>query len=255
MGMIFGKETVAEPSYKVLLSSLQAATTPYEIRQYGVRYAAQTIYPMGTSTNVPFSKLAKYIGVFGTPNNIGNQPIAMTAPVSMSTAKVASSKEEHQQGPVAIAMTAPVSMKAVTTTTAATTEPHQVMTFYLPSIYNENPDSIPQPTPDSDVTITCVPGAIGAVHRFSGTMDTRTARTHAIQLKQQLSVDGMTFHEDPINDKGNDKLPLDFYEAWGYNPPFTLPAFRRNEVWIELTKEQLQHLINKQQQLKSSEMN
>ena len=35
------------------------------------------------------------------------------------------------------------------------------------------------------------------------------------------------------------------YEFWGYNPPFTLPMFRRNEIWIQLDTDQVDYLINK----------
>jgi hypothetical protein len=268
MGTIFGKESVAEPSFKVLMNSLKTSTLPYEIRQYSDRYAAQTTYPMGTSTSVPFRKLAQYIGVFGTPNNLGKSAIDMTAPVSIAT----TSSTDNTDGvskPISIAMTAPVAVKTVAATTtqplgddAATSEKQQVMTFYLPAIYNEHPDTIPQPT-DADVTIQCIPGAIGAVHRFSGTMGDdpmTTAQNKANQLRQQLCQDGISsFTSSSVTD---DKVVENnhFYEVWQYNPPFTIPAFRRNEVWMELTTEQFQELMSAQQKLKqqeqpSSEMN
>ena len=263
MGMIFGKETVAEPSYKVLLNSLKTSTLPYEIRQYSDRYAAQTVYPIGTSTNVPFRKLAQYIGVFGTPNNIGQDTIAMTAPVSISTTAsttLGGNTDSAQSEPVSIAMTAPVAIKT------DTREKQQVMTFYLPSIYNEHPDTIPKPI-DTDVTIQCIPGAIGVVHRFSGTMGDdpmATARNKANQLRQQLCQDGITSLTTTTTtevEDGND-TNNSFYEVWQYNPPFTIPAFRRNEIWMELTTLQFQELVtakNQQQLLleqeQKSEMN
>ena len=276
MGMIFGKESVAEPSYKVLLQSLKTSTLPYEIRQYSDRYAVQTSYPIGTSTNIPFRKLAQYIGVFGTPNNIGQSTIDMTAPVSISTTTSSTSNADSTSKPVAIAMTAPVAIKTTTATTtqaqldedAAVHEKQHVMTFYLPSIYNEHPDTIPQPT-DRDVTIQCIPGAIGAVHRFSGTMGDdpmMMARDKANQLRQQLCNDGITSFTSSSTttgsnfEKDDDDNNNSFYEIWQYNPPFTIPAFRRNEIWVELTLEQFQELVNAQQQKlkqerQSTEMN
>jgi SOUL heme-binding protein len=223
MGMILGKESVAEPAYKVLLTSVKSASIPYEVRQYGERFAAETVYPIDASTNIPFRRLAEYIGVFGTPHNVGTNPIAMTAPVAMKTS-------------VPIAMTAPVSMKTV-----GQSDTHQVMTFFLPAAF-QNINDIPKPT-NPEVTIRRVPGAVGAVHRFSGTMDRSTARTRALQLRQQLLEDG-GIHVGPAQDgaEGDDDVAPTFYEAWGYNPPFTIPAFRRNEVWIELTAEQVEQL-------------
>lgn len=249
MGMIFGKESVAEPTYKVLMKSVKTSTLPYEIRQYGDRYAVQTTYPIGASTNIPFRKLAKYIGVFGTPNNIGKASIDMTAPVSISTTSTGNPSSAASE-PVSIAMTAPVAIK---TTNTDSSEKQQVMTFYLPSIYNEHPDTIPKPT-DTDVTIQCIPGAIGAVHRFSGTMGEdpiTTARNKANQLRQQLCQDGIASFTATTTDEMDHNS--NFYEVWQYNPPFTIPAFRRNEIWMELTTEQFQELVTAQQQLQQQE--
>lgn len=250
MGMIFGKETVAEPSYKVLMNCMKASTLPYEIRQYSDRYAVQTMYPIGASTNVPFRKLAQYIGVFGTPNNNGEKTIDMTAPVAISTTSTGNDGSKTPQ-PVSIAMTAPVAIK----TTTERSDKQQVMTFYLPAIYNEHPDTIPQPI-DPDVTILCVPGAIGAVHRFSGSMGDNaivTARDKAHQLRAQLVTDGIhslhTAAAATTTTTTDDNEKDSFYEVWQYNPPFTIPAFRRNEIWVELTTEQFQELVTAKQQL------
>ena len=74
MGSVFGKETVAEPSYEVLLERNHHVHTSYEIRRYGERFAATCAYPADSEdTSTPFRALAGYIGVFGKPQNEGHK--------------------------------------------------------------------------------------------------------------------------------------------------------------------------------------
>ena len=54
-------------------------------------------------------------------------------------------------------------------------------------------------------------------------------------LRKQLNEDGVNVSEDHV---------MSNYQFWGYNPPFTLPMFRRNEIWLELSQEQVDNLIN-----------
>jgi hypothetical protein len=166
--------------------------------------------------------LAEYIGVFGTPHNQGNTSIAMTAPVAMKSSQV-----------VKIEMTAPVSMN---------TENH-FMRFFLPEHYYIHPQEIPTPT-DPRVRIVEIPSAVGAVHRYSGSMDPQTAQTQALTLGRQLQShyfanNTTTTTMQPLTDD----MILQQYEFWGYNPPFTIPFLRRNEVWIPLTEEQAQVIL------------
>jgi hypothetical protein len=86
MASIFGKQTVAEPPFDVLLSRSESdVDTSYEIRKYGKRFAATCTYNSdgGSSDdmNSPFRALASYIGVFGKAQNEGDTRISMTAPV------------------------------------------------------------------------------------------------------------------------------------------------------------------------------
>jgi hypothetical protein len=39
MGSIIGKESVAEPPFRSLLQTASQAKTPYEVREYGSRFA------------------------------------------------------------------------------------------------------------------------------------------------------------------------------------------------------------------------
>jgi len=223
MGIVFGKTGVAEPSYKVL-ATIDKGSIPYEIRQYGQRFVAETYYTGDgrDSTNSPFRLLAKYIGVFGDAQNEGSQKLAMTAPVSMKPG------EEQNKGSTKIAMTAPVSMKT------EGDDEQKTMQFFLPAEY-QTLESIPKPTNDA-VHIRVVPPATGAVYRFSGSMNPDHNREMAMKLGAQLRDDGVAL--------ASDEYILQHYEFWGYNPPFTLPMFRRNEIWLELDAASVDHLVN-----------
>jgi hypothetical protein len=100
MGMVCGKIDVECAPRKVLESA-----NGYDVVILDECIVAET--KMSTDgDNDGFRKLAKYIGVFGTPQNQGSQPIAMTAPVMT------------KPQPQAIAMTAPV-MTTVSFTTSS----------------------------------------------------------------------------------------------------------------------------------------
>lgn len=214
MGMVFGKQTVAEPTFQLLYKHQNSFE--YELRKYGERFAAQASYT--GNDNSPFGLLAKYIGVFGAPENDGKEAMAMTAPVVMSSS--------HSDGE-AIAMTAPV----VRGQNGAGGE--KTMQFMLPAEY-DTLDKIPKPT-NSAVQIVGLPPQVGAVHVYSGTFSESRARQVAEQLAEQLQKDGVKVTTDYV---------LENYQFWGYNPPFTLPFMRRNEVWVELPKGQVETLVN-----------
>lgn len=239
MGMVFGKNGVAEPAYKVLVTKPNGTILPYEIRRYGERLAAETSYNTNNNNNgddgsSPFRLLAGYIGVFGSPQNEGACAISMTAPVSTTTTDPTTTI-----GPVPIAMTAPVVM--TTTTSSAANQKRKTMMFYLPVEYTSLA-SVPKPT-NPAVTLRSIPPRTGAVHRFSGSMDEARANEVALQLAHQLREDGIVT-SSPLGSKlADDDYVLSNKEAWGYDPPFTLPPFRRNEVWIPLTAEEVAHIV------------
>ncbi|CAB9497273.1 SOUL heme-binding protein [Seminavis robusta] len=216
MGSVFGRESVAEPAFEVLLERAHGPVqTTYEIRRYGERFAAETTYT-GDGDNSPFRLLAQYIGVFGNPQNEASESISMTAPVMKS----------GSEGGTAIAMTAPVMRSA------NHKEGEKTMQFVLPAEYDEL-SKIPKPT-NPKVHIKEIPPQVGAVHRYSGSMDDSHSEKTAMELAAQLRKDGVEI---------SDADALRSYNFWGYNPPFCLPAFRRNEVWIELTTDQAEQLV------------
>ena len=263
---MFGIQREEEPAYTVVLDRnevyrKQAGVVPYEIRRYGTRYAIEASFddppPAGNDdtnasnkhngsrdegTRSPFMKLAGYIGVMSEAQNEGREGIAMTAPVAMqggssggSGADTKSKKKNKNTKGEKIAMTAPVAMHREGDTSeagaAAATGGRRTIRFFLPSKY-DSLEKIPAPT-HPGVTVRTVPPAVGAVHCYSGTFAEDTSRGRARALVETLRKDGA---EVDIN------AALNGYEFWGYNPPFTIPALRRNEVWVELSEEQVEKL-------------
>mmetsp|Transcript_14947 Transcript_14947/g.31739 ORF Transcript_14947/g.31739 Transcript_14947/m.31739 type:complete len:280 (-) Transcript_14947:37-876(-) len=230
MGSVFGKESVKEPPFDVLLQRTDVKTT-YELRQYGERFAASVTYTVNNNggddnnnDNVksPFGILAKYIGVFGTPQNEGSTSIAMTAPVIM---------EQDAKKPETIAMTAPVVMENTPGEDGTTKK----MMFMLPAEY-DSMSKIPKPS-NPLVHIEEIPSEVGVVHRYNGKYTDTTNRAVAKELGEQLMLDGVSGITE--------EYVLDNFQFWGYNPPFTLPYFRRNEVWLKLNDDQVSYLKEK----------
>lgn len=216
MGSVIGKESVLEPTFKTVLDRPATAQTIYQIREYGTRFVAEVEYAGGDkSTGSPFRALAKYIGVFGKPENEGTEAMAMTAPVAM----------ERTGTPMA--MTAPVAMEKK--------KGSKTMKFFLPAEYDAI-EKIPKPT-NPDVKIAEVPPQVGAIHRYSGSFTEKLHDEKAKALSAQLREDGI--------DRMTEEYVMQHYQFWGFNPPFTIPMFRRNEVWLELTPEEVEILRKK----------
>ena len=164
---------------------------PVEIRRYAPTAAAET--------TVAGSELyARSIGFqrlfnYITGSNAGGGKIAMTAPVAQAHAET-------------IAMTAPV---------AQTQMPGGAWTvrFFLPPTLTA--ETAPKPL-DRRVVIVPVPPRIMAVLRFSGQATPDSVQGEGRRLDTILA--GSAWRPDG---------PL---VAWFYDPPWTLPPFRRNEV-------------------------
>lgn len=213
MGIVFGRTGVVEPVYDVVLSRTSGANMSYEVRRYGKRFAVETNCVGDEDSGKSFMRLAKYIGVSSSPQNDGGVPIAMTAPVvtDMSTTEGKT-----------IAMTAPVIMSS------------NVMQFILPAEYDIM-SKIPKPL-NPDVSIAEVPPAVGAVHKFIGSVKKDQALNMVKTLTAQLNDDGIKISEEEAQRKS---------QLWQFHPPFTIPFFRRNEIWVELSEKQAEALLKK----------
>ena len=132
--------------------------------------------------------------IFG--NNINNGNISMTAPVT-------------QQQSQKIAMTAPVSQHSKGNGWA--------VQFIMPSEYSM--DTLPKPI-NEEVILKTVPSRTFVVYQFSGLNTNENILLHENKLKAYLSTKDMKVLSAPV------------YAF--YNPPWTLPFLRRNEVLIEI---------------------
>ncbi len=169
-----------------------------EIRQYGPRIAAQTTVTADeeSARSVGFRRLARYI--FGA--NDGQWSIAMTAPVAVASQKAGTK----------IAMTAPVAQHQ-------DADGSWVVRFFMPSQWTL--DTLPAPS-DGRVELTVVEPERFAVLRFSGDRDPATLKRRTSELRNLLRYNGIE--------------SLGPAAAWFYDPPWTLPWLRRNEIAVLL---------------------
>ena len=197
---------IEEPRYDVRLSQ-----APFELRHYAPVLIAQTLVEgdMDSASNKGFRLIADYI--FGNNIAAASEPnaqhsanqaakIAMTAPV---TVEPQSSK---------IAMTAPVTLEPQ----LGSAQQWRVH-FVMPSQYTLA--NIPKPN-NSAVTLHELPSKYVVVHRYSGfntvaRVQEKTDETLAWAKQQSLKVVGTP-------------------QLSRYDPPWTLPMFRRNEIMVEV---------------------
>ncbi|KAF6176000.1 hypothetical protein GIB67_032623 [Kingdonia uniflora] len=118
----------------------------------------------------------------------------------------------HNTVPQKIAMTAPV-------VTSDDKERNMVtMQFLLPSMYTKAEDA-PKPT-DERVVITEEGERKYGVVKFSGVAKDEIVEDKAGKLKEKLESEGFKV--------------IGKYVLARYNPPWTLPAFRTNEIFIPI---------------------
>ena len=169
-----------------------------EIRQYAERLAVEatvTVDGSDDARNAAFRLLFDYI----SGANQANAEIAMTVPV------------ESTRASQRIEMTAPVESQIGEAGT-------MIMRFFLPRRFT--PESAPKPT-DDRLRLVLMPEQRFAVLTFSGSRNQQAVSARVEQLRAAL--------------KARDLNPGISARAFFYDPPWTLPWFRRNEVAIEVT--------------------
>ncbi len=196
---VFGGPAAPEPSYQLLREE-----PPFEIRAYPSLTVAST--PMGAGlgegTGGAFQRLFNYI----SGDNSGEREVAMTAPVIQQPGAAAAEESAGKK----IEMTAPVLQQP-------SAGGEWRMLFVLPD--DMTAETAPVPA-ESSVRIEMLPARRVAAIRFSGFL----RDSNVVEAREQL-LDWM---------KAEGLSPAGPAEVAGYNPPWTLPWFRRNEILIPI---------------------
>jgi len=173
-----------------------------EIRSYDPMIVAEatTTGERSAAINDGFRILAGYI--FG--GNAGQQSIEMTAPVTQQ-----SGTSEGQK----IAMTAPVTQEA------GENQTEWKVRFIMPAQYTLS--SLPRPN-DDRIKFIEIPAHKVAVIRFSGFNTDNNLATHKAALIRWANDNNINMDGEPV------------YAF--YNPPWTPPFMKRNEVMVKISE-------------------
>jgi hypothetical protein len=185
---------IEEPVFRLLTQD-----GAFELRQYSAYVIAETRVEADFSRagSAGFQRLFRYI----SGNNVSQQKIAMTAPVTQS----GGANGEK------IAMTAPVSQIADGTAYR--------VAFTLPSTYELA--TAPRPL-DPTIEIREVPAQLVACWRYSGRWTEANYQDNEQRLRTAIKARGLAVSGEPVLAR--------------YNPPFMPWFLRRNEILIPVTR-------------------
>ena len=188
---------IEEPKFTVVEKS-----GSFELRAYASRVVAETLVDgsLDDASGAGFRRIADYIFGNNTSHRGGNEKISMTAPliIAPKANKAASEK---------INMTAPVTMQQ--------SAGQWRMYFVMPSQYLLS--TLPTPH-NAAVTLRELPESRTAVLCFSGLAGEEKTVKKTAELLAWLKSKNIT--------------PIGMPELARYNPPWTLPFWRRNEVMV-----------------------
>lgn len=202
-----------EPNYTVL-----SKTKNFELRRYESQLVAQTWVSgdQDAASRAGFKILADYIFGNNTAPSGESSKISMTAPVAMQfEAKQSTTKKNDSNESQKIAMTAPVSIKQE----QQQNDGKWRVQFTMPSKYTMQ--TLPKPN-NPDITIIEVPPQTYGVIKFSGLAGSEKVAVKTVELQSWMQTQKLTLTGTP--------------ELARYNPPWTLPFMRRNEIMIAYEK-------------------
>ncbi len=191
---------IEEPKYIVLEKS-----EPFELRAYAPRLVAEVKVDgdLDAASSQGFRLIAAYI--FG--KNQVSEKIAMTAPVGIESS--------DQNKSAKIAMTVPVAIEGAKSFEDASNQ--WTVSFVMPSEYTLA--TLPKPL-NSEVKIRVVPAEKRAVITFSGFNSAEKAQAKTQLLQDWIKIKNLKATGDP--------------QFARYNPPWSLPFMRRNEILIQV---------------------
>lgn len=217
---IFGAINVETPPFDVI-----QRRDEYEIREYRAHLRATTA--CGDSLNAPFGRVAKYI--FGSnakqpqqrqtgavdaadATQIGNnQVIAMTAPV-------VTSEKMSMTAPVIVSEQSQKDEQENKQKNQQSGEMGRTLSFIMPAQYATLSD-LPRPL-SPDVRLEEIPPRKVAVIQFSWMASKANVAIQEAKLRAACERDGT-----PLGSQ---------VELFQYNPPWTLPFLRTNEIAIDV---------------------
>lgn len=191
-----------EPKFETI-----ARDGAFELRLYAPMIVAETWVEgsLGEGSNAGFRRIAGYI--FGRNRSRtaeGSEKIAMTVPVTMQPG--AAQK---------IAMTAPVTTEAAADPRAPTSGGKWRMHFVMPAQYTMATLPVPE---DPTVSLREVPAQRTAVRTFSGFVTEDRVREETALLLGWMKGRGLQPSAPP--------------QLARYNPPWSIPFLRRNEILV-----------------------
>ena len=197
---------IEEPKYEIV--SEEGA---FQVRRYPPVLIAETFVDgdMDEASNKGFRLIADFIFGNNTAPNAtlgGSEKIAMTTPVTIEPV----SQKIEMTAPVTIE---PVQVSSEKMSTANRWRIH----FVMPSSYTLA--SLPRPN-NNKVAIREVPGATYAVLTYSGFNFLSNVQARTDELMAWVKSKKMEVLQSP--------------QLARYNPPWTLPMFRRNEIMVEV---------------------
>ncbi len=191
---------VEEPKYVLLDKS-----EPFELRSYAPLIAAEVKVggDLDAASSQGFRLIAAYI--FGS--NQVSEKISMTAPVGI--------EPSDQNKSAKIAMTAPVIIESNMLPVGAGNQ--WTVSFVMPSEYTMA--SLPKPI-NPQIKIREVPAEKRAVITFSGFYNEEKVKEKTQALRDWIKTKNLK--------------PIGEPQFARYNPPWTLPFMRRNEILIQV---------------------